>query len=140
MTIRTDIAAIRADDTKSEAEKSALIYGLKVDAIVSRLQGMIGQQWIVNSVTHRIPAVVPVNGWTFEGLGVITSPITKRIVNSTITLIIVLQRTGATFNQLAPIVFTNPPMSDAGVDIDSMSAAQIATYGRKLISLLPAVT
>lgn len=140
MTIRQDIAAIQADGTKTEAEKTALIYDLKVTNIVSLLQGMIGQQWVVNSVTHRIPASVPPNGWTFENIGVVTAQITKRTVNGTITLIIVLQRSGATFNQLAPVVFVNPPISHLGVDVDAMSAAQLAAFGRKLIEALPPVT
>lgn len=149
MTLRQDIAAILADDTKTEAEKTALIYDLKVDAIVSRLQAMVGQQWIVNNVTHRIPSSVPANGWTFEDpLGVVTSQITKRTMNGTITLVIVLQRTGATFNQLAPAVYVNPPVAhNFGtvqtpniIDVDAMSAAQLATFGRTLIAALPPVT
>lgn len=138
MAIRDDIAAIRADGTKSDDEKRATIYGVKVDALVAKLATMIGQQWTVNSVTYRIPAAVPANGWEFdEPIGTLTSQITKRTVNGTVILVIVLQRTGATFNELSAFTVTNPPVWDGTRDIDAMSAAQLATFGRAIIGTLP---
>jgi len=121
MSLRTDIAAVLADDTKTDAEKRAAIYLLKVNAVVSLLQGMIGQQWIVNSITHKILAV---RSDTRNGTVIVSIVLTRRAA-------------GIPFDQADEVRMIDPPISHNGVDIDSMSAAQLAEYGRFLIAQLP---
>lgn len=139
MTVRTDLEAIRDDGTKTEDEKRALTYEAKVDAIVTRLQALVGQNWTDSGVTYSIPTA-PANGWQFPHVGLLTAPITKHTVNGVTTLTIVVQRSGAGFNALDTAVYVNPPLTHNGIDIDAMNAAQRAAYGRMLLANLPPVT
>jgi hypothetical protein len=119
MTLRQDIAAINNDTARSDEQKRVEIYALKVNALVTRLAGMLNTGWIVGTATYRLLAV------------------SSATESGALVLMLRLQRTGSNFNVVDDLVVVNPPISDGTRDIDAMNAAQLATFGRTMIGTLP---
>jgi hypothetical protein len=121
MALADDIEAARTDDSKSEDEKRAAIYAIKVNGIVPRIVGFVGQSWTLNDVSHRLQSV------------------TARTVNGVLCLELVVTRTrsGWVFDPYDVLRIVNPPIGRNGKNVDGMNNAELAEYARALAESLP---
>lgn len=125
MALADDVAAVRNNDTLTDAQKRAAIYQIKVDGLVSRLSSFAGQSWTLDSVTYQLQFVraQTVNGVLLVEIGV------KRT------------RTGWVFDGggIAQFRIVNPPIISGGTGkaIDGMTNAERLAFVRELIASLP---
>jgi len=96
MSVVDNIATVEADETKTPAEKRALIYALKTGALLPFLQAREGQSWSKGNLT-----VTLIRAWEkYEG-GL-----------SWLCVHIVATRDGVRVAVNNPIMFRNPPVGD----------------------------
>lgn len=121
MALRDDIDAVLADETLTEDEKRAQVYALKVNAIVTRAQFLVGQSWLLDGVNYRLNAV------------------RGTVVRGTLCLDIDFTRTalGYAFDPSDIVRITNPPAGSDAKGIDEMTNAERLAFLKSLIAGLP---
>ena len=121
MALRDDIAAVRADSSRSEDQKRADVYQIKVNGLVPRLSQFVKQSWTLDGVTYRLNAV---SATTSNGVLALTIDLTRT-------------RSGYRFDPFDRLTITNPPIARNGKAVDEMTSAEIADFARALLAGLP---
>lgn len=119
MALADDIAAVRNNGALTEDQKRAQIYSIKVNGILAKISGFVGNTYTLDGVTYTLMAI------------------RSQTVNGVLLLEIVVRRVQAPNESVDALRLVNPPIIHAGKACDGMTNQEALAYVRALVATLP---